>query len=202
MAWPSSTARATKRRSSFRPIRHAIANLCALHHKLGAVRDVDASRMVAITVKEADTVPRFRNFLKSVIGFYPPTQILMFYGVRILPYIYGRPLRKTCLVSVAKQAKAATQLGRWCDWSLFEPAIASHSESAAQTTGLQEFTPNVTVGNAVSVLLHDKGKPLGMPFLFREKNRAPLPSCKRRSFVNQCSISTHETGRALPRFVL
>ena len=45
-------------------------------------------RMVAITVKEADTVSRFRNFLKSVIGFYPPTQILMFYGLRIIPYIY------------------------------------------------------------------------------------------------------------------
>ena len=81
----------------------------------------------------------------------------------------------TFLVSVAKQAKAATQLGRQCEWSLFEPAIASRSESAAQTIALQESTPNVTVGNAVSVLLHDKGKPLGLPFLSREKNRAPPP---------------------------
>ena len=69
-----------------------------------------------------------------------------------------------------------------------EPATASRSESAAQTTALQESTPNVTVRNAVSLLLHDKGKPLGLPFLSREKNRAPPPSCKRRSFVNQCSI--------------
>ena len=96
---------------------------------------------------------------------------------------------------MAKQAKTATQLGRQCEWSLFEPATASRSESAAQTTALQESTPNVTVGNAVSVLLHDKEKTLGLPFLSREKNRAPPPSCKRRSFVNH-SISTGETGRA------
>ena len=95
---------------------------------------------------------------------------------------------------MAKQAKTATQLGHPCEWSLFEPATASPSESAAQTTALQESTLNVTVGNAVSVLLHDKGKPLGLPFLSREKNRAPPPSCKRRSFVNHCSISTQENG--------
>ena len=83
VVWPSATARATKQRSSFRP-RSSATNW--------ALSATSVHGMVAITVKEADCTFRFRNFLKSVIGFYPPTQILMFYGLRIIPYIYGRPL--------------------------------------------------------------------------------------------------------------
>ena len=82
--------------------------------------------------------------------------------------------------------------------SLFEPATASRSESAAQTIAFQESTPNVTVENAVSVLLHDKGKPLGLAFLSREENRAPPPSCKRRSFVNHCTARSPPAKRAGP----
>ena len=50
----------------------------------------------SLRLRRQTTVSRCRNFLKSVIGFYPPTQILMFYGLGIIPYIYGRPLRWCC----------------------------------------------------------------------------------------------------------
>ena len=52
------------------------------------------------------------------------------------------------------------------EWSLFKPATSwSRSESAALTTALQKLTPKVKVGNAVFVLLHDKRKTPGPPFL-------------------------------------
>ena len=85
-------------------------------------------RMVAITVKEADTVPRFRNFLKPVIGFYPPTQILMFYGLRIIPYIYGRPLKLYGVMILCVCVFFFFVKGLWYFFSKFPSACEDFNE--------------------------------------------------------------------------
>ena len=119
----------------------------------------------------------------------------------ILSFFLIQQSKVTCLISVAKQAKTATQLGRQCEWSLFEPATASRSESGAQTTALQESTPNVTVGNAVSVLLHDKGNfkipRSGLSFWREKSSPSPVMQVAQAaiSFVNH-SISSHGPGLA------
>ena len=88
MAWRSETTRATKRRSSFRHDCEA----SSAPPQTGRCPRRPCIKWLPFGLRRQTTVSRFRNFLKSVIGFYPPIQILMFYELRIIPYIYGRPL--------------------------------------------------------------------------------------------------------------
>ena len=86
---------------------------------------------------------------------------------------------------MAKQAKTATELGRRCEWSR-----CSNPQPLLALKALQESTPNVTVGNAVSALLDDKGKPQQVCPFFLERKIEHLPT-RQAAIVREPLIDLH-----------